>query len=189
MDNYVLKSIRYHFYSDKEIGFYPSLKSFSLEPTNNRLFRFNSDRWSEHHNNLFNHLPLIDQTVCTVRTWITWEQTPWHWVTRSPRYYHDSQLESLNLKMRLRFPVNIFSVKCKVVDRAVNRTFPSHWIIFAFIIDQIFRFSCGHSTQGSWLVIFLQVKILDIKLTKQQFTGEVKSDQILTDDWSRIDQF
>ena len=101
--------------------------------------------------------------------------------------HHGSQLESVNLKMRLRFPVNIFSVKCKVVDRAVNRTFPSHWIIFAFIIDQIFRFSCGHSTQESWLVIFLQVKMLNLKLAKT--TGKAKSDLILTDDWSRIDQF
>ena len=125
--------------------------------------------YGEHHNNLSNQLPLIDQTVCTVRTWITWEQTPWHWGTRSAW----TKWASLNLKMRLRLPVNIFSVKCKVVDRAVNRTFPSHWIIFAFIIYQIFRFSCGHSTQGSWLVIFLQVKIFDPKLTQQKLTSKL----------------
>ena len=117
---------------------------------------------------LISSLWLIKLSV-HVRTWITWEQTSWHWGTRSAW----TKWASVNLKMRLRLPVNIFSVKCKVVDRAVNRTFPSHWIIFAFIIYQIFRFSCGHSTQGSWLVIFLQVKIFDPKLTKQKITGKL----------------
>ena len=127
-----------------------------------------------------------------MRTWITWEQTPWHWGTRSAW----TKWASVNLKMRLRLPVNIFSVKCKVVDRAVNRTFPSHWIIFAFIIYQIFRFSCGHSTQGSWLVIFLQVKIFDPKLTQQKLTGKLPLKSyvndllvILAQTWSKIDQF
>lgn len=122
----------------------------------------------------------------SVPVWIIWEQTPWHWFTRSSRtkWINYGQWASVNLKMRLRLPVNIFSVKCKVVDRAVNRTFPSHWIIFAFIIYQIFRFSCGHSTQGSWLVIFLQVKIQDSKLANELTKNTVGSKIVVK--WYRL---